>query len=153
MYRAAFPQEDLVPLVRQILVLPSSLSLVARDDNAVVGHIAFTDAHIERQQERLALLAPLAVSPDRQRSGIGRALVTNGHRRLKAAGVAQVHVLGNPAYYRRLGYAPNHRIAPPYPLPEAWRGAWQSVRLNPGAALVGQIGLPDVWLNQSLWSP
>jgi hypothetical protein len=44
--------------------------------------------------------------------------------------VGKVLVLGDPAYYGRFGFAKETAIQPPYPLPEAWDGAWQSLVLN-----------------------
>ena len=43
LYPAAFPEEDLLPLVRQLLAEePGILSLVAEAGDAMVGHILFT---------------------------------------------------------------------------------------------------------------
>ncbi len=50
---------------------------------------------------------------------------------MKRAGVIQVYVLGDSAYYERAGFEPVSDVAPPYPLPEEWRRAWQSLSLNP----------------------
>ena len=50
-------------------------------------------------------LAPLAVLPERQRGGVGRALVDHAHRLLRDRGEALSIVLGDPAYYGRFGYS------------------------------------------------
>jgi tRNA pseudouridine(38-40) synthase len=50
-------------------------------------------------------LAPLAVEPSFQSSGIGGALIREGHVRLKEAGETLSVVLGDPAYYGRFKYS------------------------------------------------
>ena len=50
-------------------------------------------------------LAPLAVAEAQRRGGIGAALVRAGLARLAAQGETLVFVMGNPAYYTRLGFA------------------------------------------------
>jgi putative acetyltransferase len=49
-------------------------------------------------------LAPLAVLPERQRQGIGSALVRSGIKILLDRGCPYVIVLGHPGYYPRLGF-------------------------------------------------
>jgi len=49
-------------------------------------------------------LGPLSVRPDRQRKGIGKALVETGLKRLRATDAAVCVVLGDPVYYARFGF-------------------------------------------------
>jgi len=154
-YRETFPQEDLLPLVGALLNEGKSLlSLVALRGGAVVGHGAFTICDIEGSNARVALLGPLAVAPAAQQHGIGSAVVRAGLERLEQEGVAAVLVLGDPAYYRRFGFAPETRVATPCALPEEWRGAWQSLSLG-GAAPVagGSLRVPTPWRDPALWGP
>lgn len=51
------------------------LSLVAELDGAVVGHIAFSAAGIGNSPPGWFLVGPVAVRPDHQGRGIGRALI------------------------------------------------------------------------------
>lgn len=51
-------------------------------------------------------LAPMAVRPDRQRQGIGSALVRAGLDACRARGIGLVVVLGHPGYYPRFGFRP-----------------------------------------------
>ena len=130
LYPAAFPEEDLLTVVRALLGAETGvLSLVACLDANLVGHVAFTECSVPGRSERVSMLAPLAVAPAHQRAGIGRTLTGEGLRLLKEDGFAAVYVLGDPNYYGRLGFSTEARVNPPYPLPEEWRGAWQS----PGA--------------------
>jgi putative acetyltransferase len=83
------------------------LSLVADDEGAIVGHVAFSRLWIESDGARSPgiCLAPLSVLPDRRRKGTARALVGAGHLRLKTLGEKIVFVLGDPAYYSRFGFS------------------------------------------------
>lgn len=155
LYSAAFPDEELLPLVQDLLSEGQNvLSLVAVHDQTLAGHIVFTICGVTGQTEKLALLGPLAVAPDRQRQGIGSALVREGLKCLKAKGIAQVHVLGDPAYYGRLNFRPNDKVMPPYRLPEEWRAAWQSIGLRDGTTEIqGTLSLPQPWQKPALWAP
>lgn len=87
---------------------PKILSLVARDGDAVVGHILFSPAGIRGQAGTVVGmgLAPLAVLPEWQRQGIGGLLVRRGLENLKERGCPFVIVLGHPDYYPRFGFEP-----------------------------------------------
>ena len=83
------------------------VELVAVEEGQVVGHILFSRLHVTQADGRsfaAVALAPLAVEPSFHRTGIGGALVNEGHRRLRASGEALSIVLGDPSYYGRFGY-------------------------------------------------
>ncbi len=155
LYPAAFPDEDLVPLVNALLNDPATtLSLVAERAGRIVGHVLFTCGRVEGCPADVALLAPLAVSPDSQGQGIGSRLVREGLRRLQVRGVSWVFVLGDPAFYGRLGFTQENAVDAPYTLPDEWRTAWQSQRIGDDApALSGRLVLPEAWMQRALWAP
>ncbi len=131
-------EADLVERVRRDGDL--ALALVA-DDGAVGGFVAFARLTIEDGQEtRSALgLAPLAVMPDRQRRGIGSALVREGHRLLAAQGHSLIVVLGDPAFYTRFGYD----LAAAEPFESAYAGPhFMVLRLNESAPRRGKLRYP-----------
>jgi putative acetyltransferase len=85
------------------------LSLVATIDGRVIGHILFTPVTIEPAVDRrIAGLAPMAVHPDYQRSGVGSQLIRAGLEECRRRGYAAVIVLGHPEYYPRFGFVPAH---------------------------------------------
>ena len=155
LYPRAFPDEDLVPLVRELLKVPDiAMSLTAMNDSDLAGHAIFTMCGVEGSDDKVALLGPVAVDPDFQRQGIGSHLIGEGLERMRDAGVSIVCVLGDPAYYSRLGFKPEFHVKPPYPLPPEWDGAWQSQYLDKSAAvLAGQLVVPREWRDPALWSP
>jgi len=153
LYLAAFPDEDLLPLVRD-LQGSSAVSLVGLVDNALVGHIVLTPCSVAGRPDKVALLGPLAIAPDWQRQGIGSAIVRAGLRRLESDGMTHVYVLGDPAYYSRFGFEADDNVTPPYSLPDEWRGAWQSLRLSDDEQpLSGTLSVPQAWRRQKLWAP
>jgi len=154
LYPQAFPDEDLVPLVRELLGEGDTvLSLVAVLQGDLAGHVLFTACSLEGGADRVSLLAPLAVAPASQGKGLGSTLVREGLRLLQMDGVVQVYVLGDPAYYARFGFKTEARVEPPYPLPEEWRPAWQSVGLHGAAeSLRGKLSVPPPWRQPALWS-
>ncbi len=84
---------------------PSTLSLLAVVDGAVVGHVAFSPVGIAANQDFEGyILAPLGVDPEYQGRGVGSQLVGYGLRKLTARGTNAVFVYGDPAYYGRFGF-------------------------------------------------
>lgn len=107
--RHAFAGEseaDLVNKLRAARVL--TLSLVAVDGDQVVGHIAFSPVTVECETRKIGAigLGPMAVTPQRQREGIGSQLVEAGLEALKKTGHNLVFVIGHPGYYPRFGFMP-----------------------------------------------
>ncbi len=98
------------------------LCLVAIHDDAVVGHIAFSRAHLAHRREVLAL-APMGVLPEHQRHGAGSALVSDGLRRAAETNFPLVVVLGHADYYPRFGFESAGALGVKAPFdvpPEAW---------------------------------
>lgn len=155
LYPDAFPDEDLLPLVGDLLRDAAiATSLVAVVDSQIVGHGVFTKCGVLGSSIEAALLGPLVVAPDWQRQGIGSAIVRVGLRRLQEEDVTIVCVLGDPAYYRRHGFRLETSLEPPYPLPDEWKGAWQSKSLvEAPERCSGTLSLPAVWRKPALWAP
>jgi putative acetyltransferase len=155
LYLEAFPDENLLPLVRDLLSdMVVAISLVGTIDTRIAGNAIFTKCGVVENTVNAALLGPLAVAPAWQRQGIGSAIVRAGLRRLKDEKINRVFVLGDPAYYGRLGFLPESLVEPPFPLPAEWDGAWQSQNLGETAsARAGKLLVPPQWLQPALWAP
>ncbi|MHC4175404.1 MAG: GNAT family N-acetyltransferase [Planctomycetota bacterium] len=112
------PEANVVDKLRK--KCDNCLSLVAVDGDEVVGHIMFSPATVEYDDGviRGMGLAPMAVLPNRQRSGIGTALVERGLALLCEQGCPFVIVLGHADYYPRFGFVP----ASLYNLKSQWDG-------------------------------
>ena len=81
------------------------ISLVAVEAGRIVGHVTFSAVTIDPEQPDWYGLGPISVHPDRQGRGIGRALVEDGLRQVRALGAAGCVVLGDPGYYGRYGFS------------------------------------------------
>jgi putative acetyltransferase len=127
------------------------LSLVAAVDGEVVGHILFTPVSLEPPIDvRVAGLAPMAVRPEHQRTGIGSRLIRAGLDECRRRAYSAVVVLGHPEYYPRFGFVPGHTfgLTCEFPSPpeafmaieldaDALKGASGLVRYLPAFAEVG----------------
>jgi putative acetyltransferase len=117
------PEVALIDELRSSDYFLPALSLVAvNSDTEVVGHVLCTRGRVDSAP--VLALGPLAVHPDRQRSGVGLALM---HAILGAAEALDeplVGVLGDPGYYSRFGFRPSddYEIKPPVP---EWRAYFQ----------------------------
>ncbi len=110
------------------------LSLVALEGERVVGHVAFSHVTLrDGALRRPALaLAPLSVLPERQRQGVGSALLGRGLERAAALGHALVIVVGHPAYYPRFGFVPGEPLGLRTSFPTS-PGALMACELRRGA--------------------
>lgn len=116
------------------------LSLVATIEDRVVGHLLFTPVVVEPPADRrIAGLAPMAVRPDYQRSGVGGQLIRAGFEECRRSGYSAVVVLGHPDYYPRFGFVPAHTfgLTCEFPSPPE---AFMAIELEPNA-LGGVRGL------------
>lgn len=160
LYHAAFDEPERDPVADLAIALladestSDTLSLVARDGEAITGHVAFSPIRELGHERNLAfLLAPLAVVPDRQRLGIGSALVREGLRRLEAADVTAFLVYGDPGYYGRFGFGAETatRFRPPYPLefPFGWQARITTPDSTPTTPVtiecVEALARPELW--------
>lgn len=81
------------------------LSLVADHDGYVVGHLAVSPVTLSDDSPGWFALGPLAVGPGHQRQGMGTRLVQAALASLRERGAAGCLALGEPAFFRRLGFA------------------------------------------------
>ncbi len=149
---AAFESEDepdLVEAIRASEQYIAEMVLVAELDGAVVGHVMISGATLRTSDgdRSIVMLAPLAVAPSRQRTGIGSALVQAVTAIADERGEPLVVVEGGPAYYRRFGFEPAYEHGIEITVPDwAPREAGQVLRLGAyNAALTGSVVYPPAF--------
>jgi len=129
----AFGRSSEAVLVDRVRDGSGAISVVAVDADAVVGHVLFTAARIvgAGAHVRVAALGPLAVSPSRQRRGIGSGLVRRGLEECRREGYDAVVVVGHPAYYPRFGFhrGSSFRLRCQFDVPDE---VFMAAELNPG---------------------
>ncbi len=123
--KLAFEEDEearLVDLLRKSSAFIPELSLVAVIEDNIVGHILFTKIKIidnkGNENESLAL-APMAVSPNYQKSGIGGQLIKKGLDKAREMNFKSVIVLGHEKYYPKFGFESTTKwgITSPYNVP------------------------------------
>jgi putative acetyltransferase len=115
-------EANLIAAIRDSTYFVPELSLVAVDDDRVVGHILFSLITIESSEKSVEALAlaPMAVLPEYQNRGIGTLLVQHGLAACKKLGYSIVIVVGHPEYYPRFGFRPARDcgIKAPFEVPD-----------------------------------
>ncbi len=129
-------EHNLVGRLRDSNAYVPELSLVAELGGEIVGHIMFTKVDVGGTTQ--LALAPLAVSPAHQKSGVGSTLVKRGHEIARGLGYNYSIVLGDTAYYSRFGYieARHLGIVAPFDVPSE---NFMAVKLNPNAPIVNGV--------------
>ena len=117
-----------------------TVSLVAVQEAAVVGHIAFSPVEIafEKSSFEALALAPVAVLPAHQNKGIGSQLVIAGLEECRRLRHEIVVLAGHPNYYPRFGFVRAYAkgIECEFAVPDE---AWMIAELKQGA-LAGRQG-------------
>ena len=131
-------EADLVEKLRCRMAL--TVSLVAVQQNQVVGHIAFSPVTITSAASSFPAitLAPLAVLPAYQRVGVGSELIRAGLEECRRLGHEVVVLAGHSEYYPRFGFVPARArgIGCEFEVPDE---AWMLLELREGA-LAGRAG-------------
>ena len=156
----AFSDEDnkvimnLVQGLHQETTSPSIKSLVVEDENQILGYVSYSPIFLKSDSSISGyILAPLAVSPEHQKQGIGSNLIKSGIDILTKDGAGVLLVYGDPNYYGRFGF--NEEIGrifiPPYSLdyPFGWTGMMLSGTAIPEQTIqfecVSSLSNPDLW--------
>jgi putative acetyltransferase len=121
-------------------------SLVAEAGGELVGHLLLSQGDLvgQGQRRRIWMIGPVAVVPERQRLGVGSALMRAAIRLAREREQPVLCLLGHADYYPRFGFEPARRlgIEPPRPWPDpnwlalrlpAWRPGIQGVAHFPPA--------------------
>ncbi|MEG0250305.1 MAG: N-acetyltransferase [Peptostreptococcus sp.] len=95
-------EQDLVDSLRNGNGFIPELSLVAKINGMLVGHIMFSKAKVGEID--VVALAPVSVLPEYQNMGVGTALINAGHNIAEELGYGYSVVLGSEDYYPRFGY-------------------------------------------------
>lgn len=100
-------------------------SFVAIENETLLGAILFSRLTFTPSTSAF-ILAPVAVSSDRQGQGIGQKLIQFGLQHIQENGVAIAITYGDPRFYEKVGFTSvsEERIQPPFKLsqPEGWLG-------------------------------
>lgn len=115
-------EHQLVSKLRQSENFIPALSLVAVENEKIVGHILLTRITINNNHEQFESLslAPVSVLPAYQKKGIGTKLINQAHETAKSLEFGSVILIGHEDYYPRFGYkkAEHFEIQVPFEVPK-----------------------------------
>ena len=125
----------------------------AEDEAHTIGAAVFTRLTYPEDPHTVFLLSPLAVAPERQRQGIGQALLSHALGSLRSEGIQIAITYGDPAYYGRVGFSPITEKQARAPLPLSFPHGWlgqplteeQMPDLQGPATCVPALNRSDVW--------
>ena len=102
----AFPTPTEADLVDRLVADGDAVVSIVAEDDGIVGHVLLSRMNVVADGQALDALglAPVAVVPDRQRAGIGSALIEAAVREAKSAGTQMLFLLGEPGFYGRFGF-------------------------------------------------
>ena len=120
---------------------------VAVADGEVVGHVGVSHCWLDARRELvpMAMLSPLSTVPDRERQGIGGALVAAAIEAGRGTGRPALVLEGSPTFYSTRGFRPasDHGIeAPTVRVPPP---AFQVVAYALEDWMTGRVVYPEVW--------
>ena len=145
---------NLVQELSREVTSPSIKSLVAEVDNQVIGYVSYSPIFLKSDSSISGyILAPLAVSPEHQKQGVGSNLIKSGIDMLTENGVGVVLVYGDPDYYGRFGFKAEIGLSfvPPYSLqfPFGWMGVMLNETSIPEQPIqfdcVAVLSKPELW--------
>lgn len=107
----------------------ADLCFVAEDDGEIVGHTMLSHVGLEGHVDVL-ILTPMFVRPDRQRQGIGAALVRAALAAADEREEPLVLCEGVPAYYPQFGFRSATELGLLRPDPNIPAAAWMAIPLR-----------------------
>lgn len=109
-----------------------SVSFVADDSGAVIGHVAVSPVSISDGTTGWFGLGPISVVPAYQGKGVGAQLMEQAIAELRALGASGCVVLGEPSYYSRFGFKAEPSLVLPEVPPEYFQAILFSGSLPSG---------------------
>ncbi|MBI9014953.1 MAG: GNAT family N-acetyltransferase [Clostridiales bacterium] len=96
----------MVDVLRQHSGFNPELSLVAEVEGKIVGHVLFLqfDFIVMGEVIQGMILGPVAVKPEFQKLGVGKALIETGHKKAEDLGIQISLCCGHDKYYPKFGY-------------------------------------------------
>ncbi len=136
----------LVERLRKSKAYKNELALVYEEVSKIIGHILITEIVVVNQSKKLngLSLAPISVSPHRQNSGIGTALINEAHTIASQLNYPFIVLIGHETYYPRFGYesAETYNIKFPFDVPSA-NCMIKPLRENALDGISGMIEYPE----------
>ncbi len=108
-YSPGCSEHYLVHIMRNHPTFVRELDFVAIVDGKIVGNVVYLKSIIKADDDithEVLSLGPIAVHPDYQRKGIGRAMIDHTRNLARQMGFKAILLCGEPNYYSRQGFVP-----------------------------------------------
>lgn len=143
---AAFGDRETSAFAERIRASPGfvpELAFVTEEEGELVAHTMLSRVRLEGPDIDVLILTPMSVRPDRQRQGVGIALVEAALAAADERGEPLVLVEGVPAYYPRFGFVSATGLGLERPDPDIPEAAWLVRPLHAyNPALRGRVVYP-----------
>ena len=144
---AAFRDRETSAFARRIRASPGyvpEFSFVVEEEGQIMAHTMLSRIRLEGPDVDVLVLTPMSVRPDRQRQGVGRALVQAVLAAADERGEPLVLVEGIPSYYPKLGFRSATQLGLERPDPTVPEAAWMVHTLSAyDPALRGRVVYPS----------
>ncbi|GKU79452.1 GNAT family N-acetyltransferase [Paenibacillus sp. L3-i20] len=145
-------EAELVEKIRASDSFIPELSLVAEKNDEIIGHVLLSKARVidNEKNYEVIVLAPIAVMPNYQKSGVGSKLIHEGLKRTAELGYKYVFLIGHPDYYPKFGFKPARAFGfeiKQFDVPDA---VFMMCDLNAGKSnnsINGELKYPDTFFN------
>ncbi len=128
--------------------------MITKVDNQVIGYVSYSPILLKSSCGISGqILAPLAVSPEHQKQGIGSNLIKSGIDMLTKESVGILLVYGDSDYYGKFGFKEEIGclFVPPYPFkyPFGWTGMKWNATATPNTPI--KFECVSALSKQNLW--
>jgi putative acetyltransferase len=131
-------------LIRASPEYEPDFSFVTEEGGQIIAHTMLSRVRLEGADTDVQILTPMSVRPDRQRQGVGRALLEAVLAAADERGEPLVLVEGVPSYYPRFGFVPATELGLERPDPKIPEAAWMVRPLRAyDPALTGRVVYPS----------
>ncbi len=145
--------ELIAKLVRSFLEMEDTISISIKKEGKEAANVIFTPfVFTEHPDTKCYLLAPLAVLPKYQGSGMTRELMKNAINHLTSIGAEVVFVLGVPDFYPKFGFEITDKETP-YPHLLSYKESWMALEIIKGSLkkLSGKTKAVEPFMQPFLW--
>jgi len=108
------------------------LIVTAEESGNLIASVIFSPMPYDADERQVYILSPMAVASERQRRGIGQAIISHGLSVLKEAGVDVAVTYGDPNYYSKTDFWPVDTLTVPAPFPLQHPHGWLAQSLKGG---------------------
>lgn len=106
-YRPGCTEHYVLHCYRSLPEFIPELSLVLELDGKIIGHIMYSHASIQCDDEStkpIMIFGPVAIASENQKQGYGSQLINFSLEKARSLGCGAVAITGNPNYYHRFGF-------------------------------------------------